>query len=874
VRAAHCGIYGDGTDQTTKLNTAFAHAGITEIEFDYSGGANILVSGTVTIPAGKRMVFRRGNKFTGSGTINGGIIDAGYDQQIFASTLTVNPSGIASDKFSAKWFGALGDNTADDTLSLQKSIDCIIKNPGCGAHLFIPAGRYKTTKGLLAFKDVNADGVPESVNIRISGSIGAYIGDNFESVISCQHSDNFGLAIQRGKGCIVENLNFIGPNQLNYSQASAYNPASSYKINANIRDNQYSPFAGIVLDPFHSNVVGADRYPGFESYYANIVSNGGSTDCKFYHCAVSGFYVGIILTPNYGTQNNESHLFDGIWLSNCRDGFVTTNSQERQTRCTNFKIWNTVRTCFRTYGYGAGRGDVPAIDNLNVAGNIYELFFLIGTGGYFPHLRFKNIHAESFRRIGVLHGITAEVADSHFNIIPAAGGFTVPDWFVLVYRIKFTNCVIVSYDGGFRMPLNICSGVSNGMVEFDNCYISNQFAATTTAGWTLDDHNIVYHRCTLYSTGGKITDKFISSLYDGYKFFAYGGQLEYAAYGKEIITSAYGNYPRKYWYQKRKVLTPLVRRIPIGNIPITVAAGKLTATATIALPKLYEGALVHATGLSIAEPVTGSTMDAGQVMRIQDINTTTGVVTFDRLIDSLASGTYALSVEVLTQVATVTIGSISGSGATQVVSEGSTTSNALTNPAWVLVDGFPNTIVSGTSSAITFTNNVPYVQDRAIISLFEYEESGESYAHPLTNGFCTPGTLFTKGSLYTNLDSNSSPNVTGWLCTRSGVKGSPVAPEFKTIYATENNSSSVTLNANGSVTVGAGELVSYIVVKCTNNATGFKIGTTAGGGDIEPGVNITAGSSKTWNPGLFFSAAGTLYFTNVPVGTDILIKKA
>ncbi|MBO9561674.1 MAG: hypothetical protein J7621_02835, partial [Niastella sp.] len=450
VRAAHCGIYGDGTDQTSKLNTAFAHAGITEIVFDYAAGADIVVSGTVTIPAGKRLVFRSGNKLTGSGTVNGGIIEAGYDQQIFATTLTVNPAGIATDKFSAKWIGAKGDNTADDTVALQKAIDCVIKNPGCGGHLFIPAGRYKTTKGLLVFKDVDANGAPESVNIRISGSISAYIGDGFETVIACQHTDNFGLAIQRGKGCIVEYLNFIGPNQLNYSLATAWNPATTYKINSNIRDNAYSPFAGIVLDPFHQNMTGSDRYPGFESYYANVAGNGGSTDCKFYHCAVSGFYVGIILTPNYGTQNNESHLFDGIWLSNCREGFVTTNSQERQTKCTNFKIWNSVRTCFRTAGYGANRGDAPAIENLNVAGNIYELFYFVGAGGYFAHLRLKNIHAESFRRIGLLFANTAEIADSHFNIIPAAYDQTVPDWFVSGYKIKFTNTTIISYDGGIK----------------------------------------------------------------------------------------------------------------------------------------------------------------------------------------------------------------------------------------------------------------------------------------------------------------------------------------------------------------------------------------------------------------------------------------
>ncbi|MBO9566727.1 MAG: hypothetical protein J7621_28400, partial [Niastella sp.] len=424
-------------------------------------------------------------------------------------------------------------------------------------------------------------------------------------------------------------------------------------------------------------------------------------------------------------------------------------------------------------------------------------------------------------------------------------------------------------------PLNMAAAISNTLVEFDNCMLSNPAASTSNPNWTLDDHNITYRKSSLY-TGGKLNDdKFISSLYDGYRFFGYGSQMELVGYGKEMITSAYGLYPRKYWHQKRKVTSPFVRRIPLGTVAVTVAPDKLTATATISgLPGFYTGSLIYATGLNIPIPELAQIMDAGQIMRIKEINTTTGVVTFDRLIESLTSGSYAIAVEVLAPVTPITIGNLSGNTATNAVTEGSTTSNALTSPVWILADGFANNIVSGTSTAITFANNVPYAQDRAIMCYYEYEESGKSFSNPLVNGFCNNGTAFTKGALYTNTDSNTAPNVVGWLCTRSGVKGSSIPPEFKTIYATDNNSTTTTLNANGSVSVAAGELVSYIIVKCANAATTFKIGTTAGGGEIEPGVNIAAGSSKTWSPGLFFAAAGTLYFTNVPAGTEIMVKKA
>jgi hypothetical protein len=88
------GIYTGGvTDMTAKLNTVLAHAKIQTLELHTDGGGEILVTGTVTVPAGKTLKFRPGTKIktTGSGVVNGGIIDATDKHQIFSGTKNVNP---------------------------------------------------------------------------------------------------------------------------------------------------------------------------------------------------------------------------------------------------------------------------------------------------------------------------------------------------------------------------------------------------------------------------------------------------------------------------------------------------------------------------------------------------------------------------------------------------------------------------------------------------------------------------------------------------------------------------------------------------------------------------------------------------------------
>lgn len=706
---------------------------------------------------------------------------------------------IVESSLDVRWFGATGSDTTDDWYNLQRCINYAVYNDY--KKIVFPGGTFYLSKGLLVWKDANNDGRPEFVNITIEGTTSAYAGaSQNETVLYANNRNSFALGIEKGKGCIVKNINLLGTNQLTYSNATAWTDATTY-IKDSQRVNAYSPYAGLVLDPFGDSLAAADRYPGFSSYYDSSKGNGGSTDCKFYNIVTNGFIAGIILTPNPTTQNNESHLFDGLWISNCRDGFVTTNSQERQVTVKNFKAWQNVKTVFRTYGYGANKGEPPAIDGGNVAGNVYQIFYFTGVGGYFPVVSIKNIYAESFYRIGYINAPTIGFKDCHFSFaLTTDFGMKVQDYVYSGNATTFDNCILVFYNSGYSTPMNMVGG----NFKFNNCYLSNPVGINLNQ-WTINNPEASYSNCRFYNTGKYFSDSYQWSESFGYKNYSGNKMVDNNDVNVTYCyPERYGDF-NKHAVQYRKVTSKSKRWISLGVVSVTVSGDSATATVAVLANK------TQFNNMLVFDSYQGSS-GGTQAMRIKSIDGS-GNIKFDRVVDRLASGSYRLWIEDYQALSQPYLFDYNGSVFTNVMKEEDTASSGSTLSTAVTYyhNGFPVTMSSVSAGGGTPTWGLPWSPiSRGILSSYDYEEYGYTDGHPLTNSYFTPGVLFSEGSFYTNIKKDNSDSlILGYKCIKSGIKGSKLTPQFEIVYRTRNAGSGYKLaleasNQVKSLTAGFG----------------------------------------------------------------------
>ncbi len=124
------------TDYGSTLSSAITAIGSTETSVIIDSAINI--GGNVTVPTNVNLIILKGGSITTTGytlTINGSLSAGPY--QIFTGSGTV--SGLK--EINAKWFGATGDGTTDDTDALQAAFTAWSSY----STLSIPAGTYKTT---------------------------------------------------------------------------------------------------------------------------------------------------------------------------------------------------------------------------------------------------------------------------------------------------------------------------------------------------------------------------------------------------------------------------------------------------------------------------------------------------------------------------------------------------------------------------------------------------------------------------------------------------------------------------------------------------------------------------------------------------------
>jgi Pectate lyase superfamily protein len=359
-----------------------------------------------------------------------------------------------------KIFGAAGDGQKDDYKAIQMAIDSAIAVNGT---VYLP-DRYRISKPLIAAKWNGKEYVV--FTIKIIGE--ATMWDvNQHSVINATFKDGPALGIHRGKGVIVRGLNFQGAYRTPAMTDSAfYNSKFETYGDPSCRDQQYSPYAGIVIDPFRDKLPPDGGYPSLKQYYRGSASQGGSTGFRIEDCTINNFTIGIITSPNGLTANAELMTYENIRFYNNKACIVGCQAQEKSNRIINVGAWGRSHT-FLCFGYyGVGTPGFYSVDGVDIAGGVVR-FVHRNSGGYYP-LHITHVFAESIGTIGVWQSIVGdELSNSLFNFAYPEMMGGLPETQLSGEGVTFSNCTF-RYYGRENYPI-----LFKGEYLFHNC-VTNQ----------------------------------------------------------------------------------------------------------------------------------------------------------------------------------------------------------------------------------------------------------------------------------------------------------------------------------------------------------------------------------------------------------------
>lgn len=458
-----------GADQTATLQGAFNSPGYNTVLINSS---DIIINGTLTIPQGKILKIEQGFKIMGHGTINGGNIDADYQNQLFDTSLTVNP-GSVNQYFSVKWFGAKGNNT-DDYTSIQKAINTCIKNNI--RTLYFPSGRYKISQPLIIRGYSESEGKNNSRTFCTLELLGesSFWDSNMGSEISTLFNNSFAIGIQNGKGCKIRKLKinglFVPPSMKDTKKY--YSLSFNEFTDGKCRDSRNSPYAGIVIDPF-TNLPGDKLppdggYPSLLAYYgksARLSTQSGSTGTDLEELNISGFVVGICSSPNGLTRNAEITIINKVQFSNCKLCISGGQDQEKENVISNIYCWGGTHTIFGTDLYGSPRmAGNWNIDHVNIAGGVIR-FIYNDQHGYFP-TNISNVFAESLGSFGIFNSqLACEVSNSIFDFAYQSIAGVQTLLIANGANVVFRSCNFRYY--GENTPM-----LMQANCVFDHCYFS------------------------------------------------------------------------------------------------------------------------------------------------------------------------------------------------------------------------------------------------------------------------------------------------------------------------------------------------------------------------------------------------------------------
>ena len=289
-------------------------------------------------------------------------------------------------------FGAIANDGLADDVYFQNAADYAAA-AGIGK-IKIGTGDFHFDKGFVIRDTIG--GAYSFLSLEIEGANYAYASLNKESTQFLINDGNtFGIGVELGRNVKISNIVFKGQ-AVSPSTFKTLIEGHDWTNGGVARDNRYSPHAAIVVDPFHTSVPIGSRYPdyGTDDYDTyNGGSNSGTSMLKIEGCSFLGFIVDIMVSPNGSTNN-----CDNITAVNCRSGgsktfWATGQNQSRANSIVNCYNVGYLDRFIDGDMYGSQQGTAPIVFDCNIAAGVKTLFSFNGgfTGVYFSHSYIESV---------------------------------------------------------------------------------------------------------------------------------------------------------------------------------------------------------------------------------------------------------------------------------------------------------------------------------------------------------------------------------------------------------------------------------------------------------------------------------------------------
>jgi len=353
-------------------------------------------------------------------------------------------------------FGAVGNGIVDDADAVQTACNYAIAH---GVPLIVPIGNFILSHSILLQNATPG----RFFTLHLSGILNNKSASNeYLSKFTYTARNGYAFAVQLGRSIEIENISIIGGYQFPDTITNRNIGTTTFAQwnDGSVADSRFSPYAGIVIDP-SANASG---------------SSGGTSDVTIRNCSIKQFMVGIALTPNQSTLNDEIVNITDDDIEFCRVAIAIGQDQSKTINIKGLKVWGSLCVVLDgiSYGRGTGGGSVFC-ENWNIAGNCGSLFNL--NTDRFP-LSCKDIYGESIFRIGnVGSGVGANFVNCQIDFL-AGTGIPKADY-LISGQANFSGGCLRYYDNSqtHRLDLSSFAGMFRDMTLNNNPIITGIYGA-------------------------------------------------------------------------------------------------------------------------------------------------------------------------------------------------------------------------------------------------------------------------------------------------------------------------------------------------------------------------------------------------------------